>query len=359
MGNITIRNAAPDLSISVTADMPGSGIPDRYIRAYEQMCLMKSNPRQFLYSNFRLIMPLMIHCRFADGFRNYVLADLLEKLYRHYEDRESLDTVKLGMKRLLSHPSADLAAIFFHDPVAMMTQKEWVDYGDFVKKVPELMEKYHHAFSVIAPTEFYYHHGLFYIDKPEILARISEGIAFDCGSFDGQSIAVMSEYRPKKIIGFEPSEKNIMRCRQNLQNAQIACEYDIVESCVGNRDGFVPFNDSGDAEANIGNAENGGGCRQVPICKLDTFCENNGISGVSWIKADLEGAGLEMVKGAEHIIRRDHPLLTLGIYHSPQEFFEIPEYLHQWVPEYKMMLRRCQCEPQLPYNELTLIAYVP
>ena len=358
MENFIINGAsAGALSISVSADRHDN-IPERYIRAYEQMCLMKSNPMQFLYSNFRLATPMKIHCEFADNFRNYLLEGALRNLFRHYSDQKSIDTIRLGMERLLSYPSVNLFGSFLHDPFAMMTPEEWDDYNDFVQKAPAIKEEYHGAFKDLCIPDFYYFHGLGEVDNPDVLSRISEGTAFDCGTFDGGSIAVMAKHKPRKIIGFEPSAQNIAQSRKNLQKAQVDCEYDIVESCVGSSDGYVSFHDSGDSGASIANTETDANCRQVPICRLDTYCQRNDIGKVSWIKADLEGAALEMVKGAERIIRRDRPLLTLGIYHSPQEFFEIPELLHQWIPEYKMKLRRCQCAPILPYNELTLIAYV-
>lgn len=358
MSDYSFDPSIGNLSISISANRNGDA-PDRNGAANEPLRMMKENPLQFLWSTFRLITPFEVHCGFADSFRNWFLEGELPKLFRHYEDQQSIDAIELGMERLLSHPSVKLSKSFFHDPVAMMTQQEWDDHNDFMKKLPVLENEYHHAFDDWNATNFYYHHGLREMtDKPGVLARISEGTAFDLGSFDGGSIAVMAKYGPNKIIGFEPSHKNIVQCRENLQKAQIGCEYDVVESCIGNQDGHVSLHDSGDSTAAISNTAKDGNVQRVPICKMDTFCERNGIGKVSWIKADLEGAALDMVKGAERTIRRDHPLLTLGIYHSPQEFFEIPELLHQWIPEYKMRMRRCQCAPTVPYNELTLIAYI-
>jgi len=66
-----------------------------------------------------------------------------------------------------------------------------------------------------------------------------------------------------------------------------------------------------------------------------------------------------VVKGAEKIIKRDKPLITVGIYHHPEEFFEIAPLLHEWVPEYKFLVRRCQCNPGITYSGITLIAYIP
>ena len=66
-----------------------------------------------------------------------------------------------------------------------------------------------------------------------------------------------------------------------------------------------------------------------------------------------------MIRGAEQMIKRDKPLITVAVHHNPEEFFGIAPLLHEWVPEYKFMMRRCQCNLTTPYTGVTLIAYVP
>ena len=80
---------------------------------------------------------------------------------------------------------------------------------------------------------------------------------------------------------------------------------------------------------------------------------------MAWIQADVGGMGRRVLLGAEKMIKRDKPLITVAVYHSPEEMFGIVPLLREWVPEYKFMVRRCQCNPRIPYTEITLIAYVP
>jgi FkbM family methyltransferase len=81
----------------------------------------------------------------------------------------------------------------------------------------------------------------------------------------------------------------------------------------------------------------------VPAITLDSFVENNGIDRVDFIKADIEGAERNMLRGARNILRQFAPKLSICTYHlpdDPQVLREIvldanPKY--QIVEEYKKM----------------------
>jgi hypothetical protein len=42
---------------------------------------------------------------------------------------------------------------------------------------------------------------------------------------------------------------------------------------------------------------------------------------------DIEGAELAALRGAERTLRRDRPRLAISLYHKPEDFYEIPEFL--------------------------------
>ena len=62
---------------------------------------------------------------------------------------------------------------------------------------------------------------------------------------------------------------------------------------------------------------------------------------------DIEGAELKALKGAQHIIKTQRPKLAICLYHNPEDLWEIPNYIKQIVPEYKIYFRQhmeLECE---------------
>ena len=73
------------------------------------------------------------------------------------------------------------------------------------------------------------------------------------------------------------------------------------------------------------------------------------------IKLDVEGAELESLKGAEKTILRDKPKLAVCIYHKPEDLTQIPLYIKNLVPEYKLYIRHHSNR----FTETVLYAVMP
>ena len=54
---------------------------------------------------------------------------------------------------------------------------------------------------------------------------------------------------------------------------------------------------------------------------------------------DIEGSELEALRGAREVIRRDKPRLGICVYHRPEDILEIPMFIKELVPEYKLYIR--------------------
>lgn len=74
---------------------------------------------------------------------------------------------------------------------------------------------------------------------------------------------------------------------------------------------------------------------EVLISSLDQQMEHK---NVTMIKMDIEGAEMKALMGAVKVIKRNHPILAVSIYHSMEQFFKIPMWILEHFPFYEFQL---------------------
>ena len=74
----------------------------------------------------------------------------------------------------------------------------------------------------------------------------------------------------------------------------------------------------------------------IEVVSLDEYI---GEGKCNFIKMDIEGAELLALKGAVGIIKRERPILAVCIYHSLQDFWEIPKFLMNEFVDYEYYIR--------------------
>ena len=57
---------------------------------------------------------------------------------------------------------------------------------------------------------------------------------------------------------------------------------------------------------------------EIKTCTIDNFSKENNLD-IGLIKLDIEGYGLEAIKGATNIIRNNKPVLLISIYHNADD----------------------------------------
>ena len=312
----------------------------------------KKTREEDLFERFQLVRVPEKFCQYTVWFRSYLFQhpDALKTLEPMLCDEASVQAVRLGINRLGAFPSPEFRNVSFYYPIGMTTEAERKDWQEHVKRFPEYAKLTNGNYPYFDPPQFYYRHGAIYLDKA-VTDRLEGGVFYQCGAFCGASVIVMNQYKPAKMYAFEPAQANTVFLQQNVARAGIK-NLEMYSLCVSDRMGKVVMPDR-DRE--------GKPCKtEAPVASLDMFEQKKSVTGrVAWIQADVNGMSLRVVRGAEKIIKRDKPLITVAIYHNPEEFFGIVPLLHEWVPEYKFMVRRCQCNPRIPYSEITLIAYIP
>jgi FkbM family methyltransferase len=70
---------------------------------------------------------------------------------------------------------------------------------------------------------------------------------------------------------------------------------------------------------------------------IDKYCQINKIK-LDFLKFDIEGAESLALKGGVNTMISDRPQIAVSIYHSPEDFINIPFYLIQILPNYKFFI---------------------
>jgi len=74
----------------------------------------------------------------------------------------------------------------------------------------------------------------------------------------------------------------------------------------------------------------------VSVISLDRYLDG---APATFIKADVEGMEMALLKGASETIVRCRPKLAICVYHYPSDIPQISSYLKSLVPDYRFALR--------------------
>lgn len=179
--------------------------------------------------------------------------------------------------------------------------------------------------SVIAKSQYF----------PGDLFRLSnEEIFVDCGAFVGDSIAdflanVRMKYR--KIIAFEPDSNIFERLTQNTRALR---NIELIKGGCWDSKCKLSFKMVGGGLSSV-KEEQGGVC-EVDFDTLDNILHGD---ACTYIKADIEGAEMRMLRGAESTIKAFHPKLAISVYHKNDDLLTIPQYIRNLYPDYRLALR--------------------
>lgn len=166
------------------------------------------------------------------------------------------------------------------------------------------------------------------------IIKLSDHESFvDIGAFDGDTVKDFIHHTHAKfdrIFSFEMNEINFKLLQGNVKH-------------MPNHDRIRIFNmgiwDSEcDITYSIGNSQStiGAGEGQGHVVPLDDILKNE---KVTFIKMDIEGAEPRALRGARNIIKTQKPKLAICIYHDFRHLWEIPLYIKELAPEYKIYLR--------------------
>jgi hypothetical protein len=71
---------------------------------------------------------------------------------------------------------------------------------------------------------------------------------------------------------------------------------------------------------------------------IDSFVNEKKLSKVDFIKMDIEGAEMSALEGGIETIRKFRPKLAIAIYHSLDDFFNIPNWILALGLDYEIFI---------------------
>ena len=109
-----------------------------------------------------------------------------------------------------------------------------------------------------------------------------------------------------RVHALEPDPRNAARLRGNLALNRFESRVDVTEVAVSDRNGRATLHRSGEEHSGWGSLAAHPGesaSLEVPVTTVDSFLDSRGISRVDFLKADVEGSEIELLRGAERTLR--------------------------------------------------------
>jgi FkbM family methyltransferase len=142
-----------------------------------------------------------------------------------------------------------------------------------------------------------------------------------------------------KLYAFEPGPRPFAALRTRIKRLH--------EEWALDEDAIVAINAGLGEAAGVTHAAGGNGAMTsaalgstegaaVDVIALDAYLKG---APITFLKADVEGMEMALLRGARDTIVRHRPKLAVCVYHYPADIPEISNYLAALVPEYRFTLR--------------------
>ncbi len=160
-------------------------------------------------------------------------------------------------------------------------------------------------------------------------------VVLDCGACWGDTALFFANQVGERghVYSFEFMPRNIDIFRTNIElNPQLKQRITLITHPLLDVSGRrVSFTENGPGSQV--NADLGANQTPAPTIKtaasitIDDFVVAQRLDRIDFIKMDIEGAELKALRGASNTIRDFKPKLAISIYHSMEDFVQIPAYL--------------------------------
>lgn len=157
---------------------------------------------------------------------------------------------------------------------------------------------------------------------------LENGNVIDIGANVGYTTLLFAEFLSKdyKIYAFEPEEENYKNLVYQVKKKNLHNRVDTIFSAVGEKDGFCTlwYNKDHHGDHKIATetfksgaqTQNSKNYKSIKIQSLDDFAVSRVSGPISFIKIDVQGFEIPVIKGMEQVLK-NNPNVSLAVEYSP------------------------------------------
>lgn len=224
-------------------------------------------------------------------------------------------------------------ALYIAKLAVFASNMHYAVFKDFMLRFSEPLHEFGSLKYRGTPEDYYYfNNDVYSLDPNEIY--------LDVGAYDGDSVATFveactrSRVKYQHIYALEPDPDCFKKLAANT--ADIA-NISLHEIGLWSETTLLEFVSSERAIHDQAGEISSEGTLKISVRSLDDFLAGE---PVTLVKMDPSGVVAEAVlKGAVNTLRKYKPKLAIGIYHSLDEFINVPIFFASYFPGYQLFLR--------------------
>lgn len=196
-----------------------------------------------------------------------------------------------------------------------------------------------HDKSIVEEFDRYLNDGPYgYTDSDIDVTVKANDIVIDAGAWIGE-FAAYAANKGATVYAFEPvRETYSWLCRTvELNRAQKLHTFNCGLSNSEEKTDIAIDSTSSVGNSIIKGRVNSDTIETIELITLDKFVEENSIERIDFIKADIEGAERDMLRGATHVLKTFAPKLAICTYHLPDDPQVLEEIITNANPNYKVV----------------------
>ena len=169
----------------------------------------------------------------------------------------------------------------------------------------------------------------------------------DLGAYNGDTVEEFLKLTGKrftKIYALEPDRRNYSKLRRR-HYALVSEIFEPINAAAWSSDTKLVFNSRAGRNSSLcetPSAQTAGRGIETEAKSVDSLLDGK---AATLIKYDVEGSEREALAGSEQTIKKYKPRLIVSLYHRTEDLIELPLYIKELNPDYKLYLRH---HPYIP-----------